>query len=130
MKYLFLLLFVTMVTLLHSQDKPLSLKKYHFVMLMKGENRSQDAQTAKQLQDGHMANIQKMADDGLLVLAGPFADTLGGGIFVLKTETIEETEKLLQEDPAIRAGRLSYIIRPWYTDSSNFTLEQKTDKKE
>lgn len=76
-----------------------------------------------------MANIQKMADDGLLVLAGPFADTLGGGIFVLKTATIEETERILQNDPAIKAGRLKYTIRPWYTDSSSFTLE-KEEKKE
>lgn len=129
MRYLLLILLVLPSIVLHAQEKTFSLKMYHFVMLSKGENRSHDTETAKKLQEGHMANIQKMADDGLLVLAGPFADTLGGGIFVLKTATIEETERILQNDPAIKAGRLKYTIRPWYTDSSSFTLE-KEEKKE
>ena len=129
MKSLILILFAFASVVLLPQDKPFVLTKYHFVLLGKGENRSHDKETAKQLQEGHMANIQKMADDGLLVLAGPFADSLGGGIFVLKTATVEETEILLQSDPAIKAGRLSYTIRPWYTDAANFTLEKSVKKE-
>lgn len=128
MKYVLLIVIAFSAVELHAQEKSFSLKKYHFVILSKGENRSHDATTAKQLQEGHMANIQKMADDGLLVLAGPFADTLGGGIFILKTETVEETEALLQSDPAIKAGRLNYSVRPWYSDPSSFTLEKENEK--
>lgn len=88
---------------------------YFFVMLKKGPNRDQDTTKAKELQKGHMANIQKMADMGKLAIAGPFMDDGDWrGIFILDVATKEEAEKLLANDPAIAAGRLAYEIHPWW----------------
>ena len=87
-----------------------------FVMLIKGPNREQDSATAQKLQDGHMANMTKMHNAGKLVTAGPFLDDANWrGIFILKCENKEEVEALVQQDPAIVAGRLSYEIHPWMT---------------
>lgn len=87
-----------------------------FVMLTKGANRSQDSATAMRLQEGHMANITKMADEGKLLVAGPFLeDANWRGIFILKCESKEEAEQLIKQDPAIAAGRLAYEIHPWMT---------------
>ena len=85
-------------------------------MLTKGANRSQDSATAMRLQEGHMANITKMADEGKLLVAGPFLeDANWRGIFILKCESKEEAEQLIKQDPAIAAGRLAYEIHPWMT---------------
>ena len=109
---------------INAQDKKpeQKIRKYWFVMLMRGPNRSQDSLTAVKLQEGHMANINKMYYDGKLKVAGPFGDDgPWRGIFIFDCETKEEVEQLLKGDPAIAAGRLSYEIRPWYTEpSGNF----------
>jgi len=86
-------------------------------LLKAGPNRDQDQDqdTAMDLQRGHMNHVNKMAEDGKLVLAGPFLD--GGevrGIFVFDVETIEEARELTASDPAIKAGRLQMELHPWY----------------
>ncbi|RTL59901.1 MAG: hypothetical protein EKK37_03385 [Sphingobacteriales bacterium] len=91
-------------------------RKYYFVMLLKGSNRTQDSVTAAKLQDGHMANIGRLYKEGKLKVAGPFGDDGNWrGIFIFDCETEEEVKKLLDTDPAIAAGRLAYDIHPWYT---------------
>lgn len=85
-------------------------------MLVKGNNRTQDSATAAKIQDGHMANIRRLADEGKLKVAGPFGDDGNWrGIFIFDCATQEETEQLLKSDPAIASGRLGYEIHPWYT---------------
>lgn len=89
---------------------------FYFVMLMKGPNRSQDSLTAEKIQEGHMANISKLTASGKLIVAGPFMDDKDWrGIFICKTNSLEETEELLKSDPAVAAGRLSYEIHSWMT---------------
>lgn len=111
-------------TNLQAQEKKAepNIRKYWFVMLMRGPNRGQDSVTAAKLQDGHMANMQKMYYDGKLKVAGPFGDDgVWRGIFIFDCATKEEVEQLLKGDPAINAGRLAYEIHPWYTEpSGNF----------
>jgi len=92
------------------------MKQYFFVMLSKGTSRSQDSATTAKIQEGHMANITRLAQMGKLIVAGPFADESNWrGIFIFDCKTSEEVETLLKSDPAIKAGRLSYEIHPWWT---------------
>ncbi|MBI1780994.1 MAG: hypothetical protein HYR66_06450 [Sphingobacteriales bacterium] len=92
------------------------IRKYYFVMLTKGANRTQDSVTAAKIQEGHLANIGRLYKEGKLKVAGPFGDDGNWrGIFIFDCETEEEVKKLLDTDPAIAAGRLAYEIHPWYT---------------
>lgn len=52
------------------------MKQYYFVMLTKGERRSEITDTAKinDIQRGHMANINRLAEMGKIAVAGPFGD--------------------------------------------------------
>jgi uncharacterized protein YciI len=71
---------------------------------------------ASKIQEGHMANIKRLYNDGKLKVAGPFGDEGKWiGLFIFDCETKEEVEKLLKTDPAIAAGRLNYEIHPWWT---------------
>ena len=92
------------------------IKQYWFVMLLKGPNRDQDSVSAAKIQQGHMANINRLYNLGKLKVAGPFGDDGNWlGIFIFDSPTKEEVEKDLKTDPAIESGRLAYDIRPWYT---------------
>ncbi len=56
-----------------------------------------------------------MAEEGTLVLAGPFLDSEEvRGIYIFDVETIEEAKALTETDPAIKAGSLNMELRPWY----------------
>jgi uncharacterized protein YciI len=101
-------------------DKPKKMeeqiRQYWFVMLLKGPNRTQDSATAAKIQEAHLANINRLYNEGKIKVAGPFGrNDKWLGIFIFDCPTKEEVEKLLQSDLAISSGRLSYEIQAWYT---------------
>jgi uncharacterized protein YciI len=103
------------------------MKEWYFVMLIRGENRDQDSVETAKLLDGHMAHIQKMAEQGVLRIAGPFLDDGNWrGIFIMDCKTMEEAESYVKQDPAIAAGRLTYEIHPWFGPS---TIKTSWDEK-
>lgn len=91
------------------------MKKYIMAFLKRGPNREVDPDKSQELQMAHLANIQKMAEEGKLVLAGPFfgSDDLRG-IYIFNVESIEEAENLTNTDPAIKAGILAMELKEWY----------------
>ncbi|HEY6952846.1 MAG TPA: YciI family protein [Bacteroidota bacterium] len=91
------------------------MKKYVLAFLKAGPNRSQDSATAANLQRQHLGNIQRMAREGKLVLAGPFLDDTDlKGIYLFNVESVDEARALTGSDPAIKAGRLIMELHPWY----------------
>ncbi len=109
------------------------MKQYVMAFLKRGPNRDQDSATASQLQKGHMANINKMANEGKLVLAGQFMDDGDlRGIYVFNVTSIEEAKALTESDPAIMAGRLVMELHPWYGSAALMTvnsIHKKLSKK-
>ncbi|MBK7868659.1 MAG: hypothetical protein IPJ75_17610 [Ignavibacteriales bacterium] len=132
MKKMFLVsaLFFALTAVSFAQEKPVEppkMKQWFFVMLSRGENRTQDSVESAKLQEGHMANINKMAELGVLRIAGPFIDNGNWrGIFIMDCKTIEEAESYVKQDPAIIAGRLAYEIHPWYGPA---TIKTNWDKE-
>lgn len=92
------------------------MKMYVMAFLKAGPNRDQSKEEAAELQKAHMANIKRMAENGDLVLAGPFVANDQGmqGIYIFNVKTVEEAEALTHTDPAIKAGRLKMELIPWY----------------
>lgn len=91
------------------------MKKYVMAFLKVGPNRDRSKEEAEELQRAHMNNIIRMAEEGVLVLAGPFLDdTEIRGIYVFNVTTIEEAEELTNTDPAVKAGSLVMELHPWY----------------
>jgi uncharacterized protein YciI len=91
------------------------MKAYVMAFLKRGPNRSQDSLTAANLQKAHLENINRMAEAGKLVVAGPFMDDGDiRGIYVFNVATVEEARALTETDPAVQAGRLVMELHPWY----------------
>jgi uncharacterized protein YciI len=91
------------------------MKQYVMAFLKAGPNRSQDEETADKLQTAHLKNIQRLAAEGKLLLAGPFLDNGNvRGIYIFNVPTLDEAEKLTQTDPAIQAGSLVMELHLWY----------------
>ena len=105
----------------------LEMTTYFMAFLRRPANAPQISKEAgEKLQEAHMAHIRKMADDGKLLLAGPFMDdTPLRGIYVFKTATMEEAKALGAEDPAVKAGRLVLEWHPWYS-AKNIVVVQNS----
>lgn len=90
---------------------------YPFALLLRGSSAAAiDKEQAQKLQAGHMANINRMAEIGKLMAAGPMAENTDlRGIFVFQPGPQAEAEKLAAEDPAIQAGRLRMEWMTWHT---------------
>jgi uncharacterized protein YciI len=96
-------------------ESPLTTSSYVFGLLVRGSKWTpeQTPETNK-IQEGHLANINRLAEAGKLVLAGPFYD--GGerrGVFIFKVDSLDEAQKLTDTDPAVIAGRLRIELYRW-----------------
>jgi uncharacterized protein YciI len=101
------------------------MRQYVMAFLKAGPNRSQDSATAAQLQRAHLDNIFRLADEGKLILAGPFLDKGEiRGIYVFDVKTVEEAAALTATDPAIQAGRLVMELHPWYGSAAMMKINE------
>ncbi|MCC7306547.1 MAG: hypothetical protein IT173_03205 [Acidobacteria bacterium] len=97
------------------------MKNYVLCILKTGPN---DAKIKGKERDaafaGHMANISRLADEGKLTVAGPFgANTLSfRGLFIFDASKVEDAKKLVETDPAVKAGIFIYELVPWYGSAS------------
>ncbi len=95
---------------------PNNLKEYIFVMLKSGPDRSQSEAELKKLQAGHLDNIRSMAESGMLAIAGPFAEDIDWrGILIFNIMDTVKVKSMLNDDPAIKAGRLTFELHPIFS---------------
>ncbi|NOU17208.1 MAG: hypothetical protein HOO91_06580 [Bacteroidales bacterium] len=91
------------------------MKNYVMAFLKSGTVKITDSTERTILQKAHLKNIQRLADEGKLIIAGPFLDNQEiRGIFIFNVETLEEAKTLTETDPAIKAGTLVMELHPWY----------------
>jgi uncharacterized protein YciI len=93
------------------------MKSYFFVVLKTGSSNTTDKSLIQESFKGHMANINRLVEEGKLVVAGPLGKNENNyrGIFILSNiETQEFAEEILQSDPAIKNNLLDYSIYTWY----------------
>ena len=79
---------------------------------------------------GHFANIGRLADEGKLAVAGPFGknDKQYRGLYIFNVPTIEEAQKLVELDPAVKAGVFVPDLTPWYA-SAAVMISPETHKR-
>lgn len=97
----------------------MNLKRYWMVLLKKGPNRQHSKADAAKIQAAHMANLERIAETGKLTLAGPFGDSGAlRGILILDSQDSMEVASLVKADSAVVTGRLTFEIKPWWTEKN------------
>lgn len=86
----------------------------------------------KEIFAGHFANIGKLADEGKLAVAGPFGknDKAYRGLYIFNVATVEEAEKLVLLDPAVKAGVFVAELTPWYGSAAMMAVTETHRKIE
>jgi uncharacterized protein YciI len=109
------------------------MKHYVMAFLKTGPTQITDSLKRIELQKAHLKNIIRLANEGKLIVAGPFLDDQPvEGIFIFNVETIEEAKALTNTDPAIQSGELVMELRPWYGSAALVEvtgLHQRIQKK-
>lgn len=108
------------------------MRSYIFCILKTGPKDA--AITDKKQRDeifaGHMANMNRLAGEGKLALAGPFGknDRQYRGIFILAVTTVEEAQKLVDTDPVIKSGMMVAELTPWYGSAATMLVNENHKK--
>jgi uncharacterized protein YciI len=84
------------------------MRKYVLVVLKTGPERVPDGPQRTEMFQGHMANIRRLADEGVLVFAGPLDGVDGWrGMFIFATPDIATAKAHVATDPVITSGEMT-----------------------
>lgn len=109
------------------------MKRYYLVILKSGPVIVEDKAKRDSVFAGHMNNIQLLASQNKLVVAGPLGknDKEYRGIFILNTASKEEAEKMVETDPAVQAKVFVAEYYPWFGSAAlqeTFQIHKKISK--
>lgn len=93
------------------------MKMFYLVILKTGVNSTTDQQLISESFRGHLDNINKLVEEGKMIVAGPLGKNERNyrGIFILNDiDSVDEAREILKTDPAIENGLLDYDIYDWY----------------
>jgi len=104
-------------------NPPMEFDSFILVLLVRPPNAPEMPKPElDKLQEGHMANMRRMADEGKLFKAGPTEDFSGRnirGIFILKTESVDQAKEWVATDPSVKAGRLAPEFLKWFVQKGS-----------
>ena len=108
------------------------MKNFVFCILKTGPNdaKIKDKKQRDEIFAGHMANIQRLANEGKLVLAGPFGenDRTYRGLFIFNVAKVEDAQKLVETDPVIKSGMMIAELTPWYGSAATVLINENHKK--
>jgi uncharacterized protein YciI len=93
------------------------------LLLLRPDAPKLDEEAAARLQDAHLAHLADLHEAGYLLAAGPLLDDKFRGLNILKVEP-EEARALMEQDPAVLAGRLSVKVIPWMVPRGAMSFSQ------
>ena len=104
----------------------MGMRRYVLVILKTGPTRVPDGDARKAMFAGHFANMERLAKDGKLALAGPFADDPDGwrGLFLLAVADVEEAKRLTATDPVIVNGEMVAEYHPWFGSAAAMLIPE------
>lgn len=107
------------------------MKKYVMAFLKTGKTEIKDSAERVKVQMAHLKNIERLADEGKLVVAGPFLDQQSiEGFFIFNVPDIEEARRLTLSDPAVKAGVLEMELHPLYSSAALTAIPAEHKKLE
>jgi uncharacterized protein YciI len=93
----------------------LGMRRYVLVILKTGPTRVPDGPDRDAMFRGHFANINRLADQGKLVVAGPLDGVDGWrGLYVFAVADLDEARALVAGDPVVQRGEMVAEFHAWY----------------
>ena len=100
------------------------MKQYWLTFLLKGPNRNHDSATAAKIQAAHLRNIDRLAAEGKIVMAGPMGYNRDlRGIFIIDAKDSAEAASFIVTDSAVITGRLRFELHPWWTQTGKYVFK-------
>jgi uncharacterized protein len=93
------------------------MEQYTLVLMKRGEKWDPNGPGFLDVMKQHPAFVKQMTEQGKMAVAGPFPFTDPGelrGVAIFRVGK-EESTKLAQDDPTVKAGLLKPEIHPWIT---------------
>jgi uncharacterized protein len=98
--------------------EPPGFEQYTLVLMKRGDHWNPNApESMGDVMKQHRAFVNQMTDQGNIAIAGPFPFSAEGdlrGVAIFRVGA-EQTAKLTQNDPTVKAGLLKAEIHPWGT---------------
>jgi uncharacterized protein len=102
---------------IHNPAEPPGFEQYTLVLMKRGDHWNPNAPEFMGVMRQHPAFVKQMTDQGNMAVAGlfPFSDQSElRGVAIFRVGT-QQTAKLMQDDPTVKAGLLKTEIHPWGT---------------
>ena len=91
------------------------MRSYVLVVLRTGPTPVPAGKERDEMFKAHFANINRLAAEGKLALAGPFDGANGWrGLFILAVSDIEEAKQLTATDPVVNSGEMVAEYHKYY----------------
>lgn len=91
------------------------MRQYVLVVLKTGPTPVAKGPERDAMFKGHFANIERLAGEGKLALAGPFDGVDGWrGLYVFAVKDIEEAKRLVATDPVVAKGEMVPEFHVYY----------------
>lgn len=87
-------------------------KDYAILIVKKGPNYQKDVENGKPIVWQHGTRNMSLREDGVLSIVCPIIDDseyAGIGVF---SRSVEDAKLIMEEDPAVKAGVLTYSVHP------------------
>ena len=100
------------------------MRAYVLVVLKSGPTPVPKGEQRDAMFAGHFANMERLANEGKLALAGPFMKNEDGwrGLFVFAVDSVEAAKALTATDPVIVSGEMVAEYHPWYGSAGLMSL--------
>ena len=102
------------------------MRNYVYALLKTGKTLIKDEKKRKALFTGHFENMDRLAEAGKLVAAGPFDDPNGvmRGFYIFNVTSVEEAQELVKSDPAVKAGIFEFELTKLYSSAALMMINE------
>lgn len=105
------------------------MRSYVLVILKTGPKPMPAGPERDEMFKGHFANMKRLADEGKLVLAGPFDGAQGWrGLFLLAVKDIEEAKRLAATDPVLAKEEMVAEFHKYYGSAALMQIPETHER--
>ena len=105
------------------------MRSYVLVILKTGPRKMPDGEARKEMFKGHFANIQRLASEKKLALAGPLDGVDGWrGVFVIAAPDIAQAKTYVETDPVIINGEMVAEYHKFFSSAGLMMVNEVHNK--